>query len=579
MANEKFSYHFAATKIQEYVLRGGKLKDLVGASELVASLTGEGVERENNNKKTEKEKKRAEIEKKDNKKSLLYQTLSELFPEDAGIPPQKRKIRFSRQGGGVFTAYSDDKTALQDFRNLWSLAVPQFIPGLNFVHGWGYDSDGDDLNAIQDAIENADDSIPFNHEFPLAGPLVEYAPRTGGAAVTRSIEDQEFIDAATERKRRPEFRTGSRLGNRFFPGFEKENYVWPIKLSAEDKNEKSEHLFPFSPDEKQTLAVIHADGNNLGRMIRGLLSLAEREKFYRKVLPPILKAFSNKITEITFNAAQTATEEVLIPHAIERDGKKVIPARPIVLGGDDLTIIVRTDLALDFAISFLKNFEDQSQTLLGRFLHDTKKLYRIDLNMPRTMTATAGITYFHAKQPFALCYRLAEDLCAYAKAEGRRAMNNNKASLAPSLVAFHRITTSAIDRYGDILNHELKVDGAYLTAQPYVVLDGSVKSNLIPLDKLRDMAEIFSRGVLLISHLRELLTLLSISRAEAKRRYSRWRENLTKEQDYLWKETLIKTLGEDPKELPFVERNGKKVTPIADLLAILAVEKTDSGER
>jgi hypothetical protein len=44
-----------------------------------------------------------------------------------------------------------------------------------------------------------------------------------------------------------------------------------------------------------------------------------------------------------------------------RGNKKFLPFRPIVLGGDDLTIIVKSEFALNFTEEFLKAFEQETE--------------------------------------------------------------------------------------------------------------------------------------------------------------------------------------------------------------------------
>ena len=87
------------------------------------------------------------------------------------------------------------------------------------------------------------------------------------------------------------------------------------------------------------------------------------------------------------------------------------PACPIVLGGEDLAILVRGDLAVAFARAFLEAFERESRARLGE-LADRHGLE----GLGQGLTACAGVALVKASHPFHLAFDLAEALCAHAKA-------------------------------------------------------------------------------------------------------------------------------------------------------------------
>ena len=73
------------------------------------------------------------------------------------------------------------------------------------------------------------------------------------------------------------------------------------------------------------------------------------------------------------------------------NGEK-IEIRPIVLGGDDLTVICRADKALTYTHSFLHHFEEETKAL-----KDILKKYKVFTKGEDHLTACAGIAIIKEK--------------------------------------------------------------------------------------------------------------------------------------------------------------------------------------
>jgi hypothetical protein len=100
------AYKFEARGIQRFILEGGKLKDLVGGSELVDSLCRAAAG------------------------DLLDHVLSASGMTARQSPTPES---FSRRAGGSFVLHLDDTVGLAEFRALWTLVVAQYAPGLEFT--------------------------------------------------------------------------------------------------------------------------------------------------------------------------------------------------------------------------------------------------------------------------------------------------------------------------------------------------------------------------------------------------------------------------------------------------------------
>ena len=173
------------------------------------------------------------------------------------------------------------------------------------------------------------------------------------------------------------------------------------------------------------IAIIHADGNGLGRVVQQIGH--DKEKY---------KKFSYNLNEATKLSAQAAFK------AVEQsfESSKRIPIRPVVLGGDDMTVIIRGSLGIDYVKTYLEAFEDNTKRLLHALLPDDMEY----------LTACAGIAFIKSSYPFYYGYGLAEELCSEAKkASGRKA----------SCIMFHKVQDSFVTSYEDIVERELTIDG------------------------------------------------------------------------------------------------------------------------
>lgn len=186
------------------------------------------------------------------------------------------------------------------------------------------------------------------------------------------------------------------------------------------------------------IAVIHADGNSLGQILQGKgKEISEKGKN---------RAFSKAIDEATKKAVQHVFNKVIEETKISwnKEGKYRYPIRPVIIGGDDLTVIIRADLALEFTTLFLENFEETSKS-------EFKKL---DVNGLKNLTACAGIAFVKKSYPLHYALRLAKELCKDAKKKVKKDLNKNE--LPKSALAFHKVQDSFVEDLDSIKERTLK---------------------------------------------------------------------------------------------------------------------------
>jgi hypothetical protein len=529
-------YNFEAKSIQNYILDSSKLKDMIGASEQIEYLCCEN--------------------------GLLDKVLSSI---------KNANTQFVRKAGGAFTIIFSKLDDAKRFQAVWTFCVQQAFPGLNFVQGIGEDKDWKQAIEFADKEFKKDDHNHLLLTFPLAGALVARSPRTGQPAVSQSKKLGERLDAITKHKR--EFRKNKLLIDKL--KFDTP-VDWPINLKNKDKEDEDETCFPLLKDNNY-IGIIHADGNNLGQLLKALKKqLRENTQLTESDYVERLMAFSKAIETANIKSARKAIKNEKIVKAASNHFR-TMPARPLVLGGDDMTFIVRGDLSLDFTKRFLEEFEKRTET---EFKSLTDKYSDLKKCLPEKLTACAGIAYIKASQPFYQGYKLAESLCQYAKRFSNKRLSKDK--LMPSSLAFRRITTSIINSYETILEDELIIGNEIqITMQPYFV--GEVKpshaNDYVELKNLQELSQLLKDNEVSQGIFREFLSLLEIDRNLAEQAMRRWYDNMEKRQQQgllTQLKEIFEKMGFDKQVPNSLKLIGSKIekyerTPIGDALALVKV--------
>lgn len=267
-------------------------------------------------------------------------------------------------------------------------------------------------------------------------------------------------------------------------------------------NRNIKDKFPYELSQIGTdnswIAVIHADGNGLGKII---LDIAKS-----KMPTDLLKKFSIGLNKATTQASQEAFDKIL---PLFKD-ENVYPIRPVVLGGDDLTVICRADLAILFTKYFLYYFE----------INTKKEL----LDLSNGLTACAGIAFIKKSFPFHYGYDLAEELCKEAK---------NVSQRKSSCIMFHKVQDSYITSYKEIKKRELTANGIQLNFGPFYLNDKNIPDDYWSIDQLIEYTnELESislsnnkKGKGVKSHLRNILTEMFKDREIAHQKMARLNSN------------------------------------------------------
>ncbi|MCU0552276.1 MAG: hypothetical protein MUC48_23345 [Leptolyngbya sp. Prado105] len=204
--------------------------------------------------------------------------------------------------------------------------------------------------------------------------------------------------------------------------------------------------------ESSYIAVVHADGNGMGNRFRNY----GKDKTNREYIIA-MRELSQAINDAGLNALKLVIRKLtnalhnneVVGHLGQFSLKgNYLPFRPLVYGGDDVTFICDGRLGLELAAEFLHQFEQQK-------LPDGKPL-----------TAAAGVCIVKTHYPFARAYAMSEALCRQAK---RFVREKEKGDF--SAIDWHLASSGLIGSITEIRKREYQVNAGSLTLRPVTLSD------------------------------------------------------------------------------------------------------------
>ena len=366
---EKYLYGAAVQGIQSFIFKTNELKDIAGASELVENICTRSFDGQ---------------------------------LKSASVTTGEKVIGAAGNVKYVFNDRSECARVVRDFAK----KVMREAPGITISQAVvKYDNDEDFGKAVQCLEGKLREERNRPHNSVTAGLLGMERSRQTGLPVV-GVDDDEHVDAATLAKHKAS--NICKLCAKSF--FGAPNVPLSEKRVAYDISKIT--------GKNDWIAIIHADGNGLGQIVR---EIGQKKDVY--------KTFSEKLDEATVASAKEAYDTLAAGREWECEG--VIPIRPVVLGGDDMTVIIRGDLAIDYAKAYLKAFEKNTGLKLGKILEENK----VFPDGRTFLTACAGVAFVKSSFPFYYAYNLAEELCTEAKVRSGR---------KHSCLMFHKVQDSFI---------------------------------------------------------------------------------------------------------------------------------------
>ncbi|MGM9745887.1 MAG: Cas10/Cmr2 second palm domain-containing protein [Paludibacteraceae bacterium] len=507
----EYLYGAAVQGIQDFIFQTNKLKEIVGASELVEEICTKKF-----------------YELLSGQKDVDLETASlELRNDDNCILHAAGNIKY------IF----DTKKECEKVVRVFPKVISEFAPGVT-VSQAVVAMEGK-YAEFKDAVNELEKRLRIQRNKPMRSltlglMAIERSRQTGLPVVLQ--KENEHYDTGTcaklfedvDGKRK---RTTKTLCKKAFnlPKISDEQIAYDIEDITKDND---------------WIAIIHADGNGLGQVVQAIGTNAKQ-----------FKKFSASLDKATKDAAVEAYNSI----KGKFDENKFIPIRPIVLGGDDFTVICRADIALDYVTEFIKQFENKTCFV--------KEFDKLSFNK---LTACAGIAYIKSSFPFYYGYELAETLCSLAKkdAKDKQEIKEGK-ELPKSCLMFHKVQDSFTEDWEVIAKRELSPqENISFQYGPYYINEAKgdrwsvedLKKNVNKLDS--------KEGNAVKSHLRQWMSLLHDNPGMAKQKLFRLKSMTTnKELLDLIKEVTFEYKKEEPYK-----------SPVYDILAIHTINTQKTKE-
>jgi hypothetical protein len=465
----QYLYGASVQGIQQFIFSTNKLREISGASEIVEYICTEFLEKQLNH--------------------------------SGGYDKSKLLVGAAGNIKYLFDRHEDCERFVYDFPRL----VMGMAPGVTISQACLRLENGiqkDSLQKLEDLLKSQRNKLVAQHG---SGWMVsERSRRTGAPAAHSTAEGR--VSEAQFLKSEYAGKGGHRLLSKMLD---------KAKIPKDIHRYEMEDL--LGGQERGWIAVIHADGNNLGQKIIKLASAVSEDK-----MQGAFREMSERLENATIRAAKEAFQTLSW-----KEGSK-LPMRPVVLGGDDLTVIMDGRYAIAFTQCFLRAFEEATKEEFS----DYKKKFGVDV-FENGFTACAGIAFVKPKYPFHYAVKLSEKLCERAKKVSKLSAD------APSCLLFHKVHSSFVDDYDDIVKRELTANKVQFDFGPYFLRERNTPDNYTTITQLLKWVRSVQERNAPAAPLREWLNDLKVSRGRADQAMTRI-QSLNKE--------YLSTLGLDEWE-------------------------------
>lgn len=362
--------------IQQYIFSSNKLKENIGASYIIEEVLY---------------------------KELLTALLKELkgFSGTWADNPARIEIADDPEctceigyiGGGNALIFFRNIEDVKKFIKSYSAQLLQSFPGIKLAFGINEDFSFEDFSLsktklFENLSKNKSAYLPqttipkhgITAECPLSNEAAEFFHKPGN----------EYISAVS--KARLIF--AEKIQN---PAIMEEKYPF---LKGKNFSLIDEFDKLGQRKEKSYIAIVHIDGNSMGKRFMELSDVAKTRSLSKAV---------NHRTQQAMNAFGEYVIELITKDLISEDegfqlskegSKTILPFRPIITGGDDITFVCEGRLGIHFAEKFIQ------------FLTEG------DIE-EQEYHACAGVAIVKTKYPFFRAVKLAEELCNEAKKHTR----------------------------------------------------------------------------------------------------------------------------------------------------------------
>lgn len=378
-------------------------------------------------------------------------------------------------GGNVVLIFKDiGKEKVLEVIREFTLRILEKYPGIDLGVGIDFDFDGNLDKAYAELQISKNKFIPLSN-IPSHGITAECS-RTGLSSEIfyESNKQSSYISYSSyvKLKKIDEIKSGK--GSDFMQKILSDSGL-DDKYTFTDELEK----LGSKKGEDSHIAFVAIDGNSMSDRFMKCVDLRAKKQLSDTLKESVKNSFIG-LLKIIDEEFKEIDEELDIKY---ENGKKVLPIRPIILGGDDVSFICEGSMGIYFANRFLKFFAEQA----------------VSDGLP--LSACAGVAIAHAKYPIYRIQRIAEELLSGAK--DKRKKDQNKEDNPGSYIDFQMFYGGIFGELGEIRkNHYENIYGK-MYMRPYKTED--IEGLMKPIEKMHRLAE---------SKIKELRVVLNKTESE-----------------------------------------------------------------
>lgn len=371
-------------------------------------------------------------------------------------------------GGGNALVLFRDFSKAKEFINAHTFLLLQYFPGIKTAYAiddnFKYEDSG-----YRDCRRRLSEQLIQNRNFhttftvPFKPGIADDCDFSGEAKEDKVLsneeeEEKKFISGTTFAKNSYENEAITYLREELLDGLISNESPYTFTNNQEKLGQ---------PDEKGYLAIIHADGNGMGKEFLNAASLeatrklsAGTKQYAKKVMQKIMGDVLEVITKDKEKGDKNRTWKL---QTDKKTKKEILPIRPIIAGGDDITFVCEGRLGIYLAERLLQHMTE------------------VDI-AGHKIQACAGVVLVHSKFPFYKAYTLCEEVTKEAKDCSREK--------GTSWIHYHLSTGGFSGGFKDVIKQEFTVPTkGNLRYGPYVVND---KDNTKSFQNLKSRIKEFS---------------------------------------------------------------------------------------
>lgn len=392
--------------IQEYIYSSNKLRENLGASHIVGHYVYEDL--------FEKALKEIGMQESNDYDLKSWKTSPDSQPTKA--------CEAAYIGGGNATLFFQEPDKARKFIKSFSRLVLEYFPGLklataikeDFVLG-DFVEERKKLHKILINNRNRnyrEVAIPkhgINRDCPKTGDAADvvYYPEIGERLL---VSKSTFQKLSAEEKAQVKIQEdyGTLLGG---------SYIFGNELDSLGQNEG-----------KSYIAIVHIDGNGMGKKFMDAESLGELRRLSVAVSNAATKCMEDLTRYVVARMPELSNNNGGYNFSFgkkEERHKMILPFRPIIVGGDDITFVCEGTMGVHLA--------EKTITYLNRAINAALIAESL-LKEGEEISSCAGIAIVKTKYPFFRAYNLAEELINAAK---RRAKPEKEGGKNTSCIDFY----------------------------------------------------------------------------------------------------------------------------------------------